>query len=110
LLFPAFLSEVPHFGDAPVHIVPVCGICQTVRLFGGTAFRKQIIFPETLVNRQAPMAIHIADHPSSSISSRKHQLLFPGLPDLSSRVARLLTYEASKDLGAEKTIRAGPDQ
>ncbi|MFT5727410.1 MAG: uracil phosphoribosyltransferase [Desulforhopalus sp.] len=60
------------------------------------------------------MAVHIADHPLIKHKlglMRQHDISTKDFRDLSSEVARLLTYEASKDLPTEKkTIQgwAGP--
>ncbi len=60
------------------------------------------------------MAVHIADHPLIKHKlglMRQHDISTKDFRDLSSEVARLLTYEAAKDLPTEKkTIQgwAGP--
>ena len=60
------------------------------------------------------MAIHVADHPLIKHKlglMRQHDISTKDFRDLSSEVARLLTYEASKDLETQKkTIQgwAGP--
>ena len=60
------------------------------------------------------MAIHVADHPLIKHKlglMRQHDISTKDFRDLSSEVARLLTYEASKDLQTQKkTIQgwAGP--
>ena len=60
------------------------------------------------------MAIHVADHPLIKHKlglMRRHDISTKDFRDLSSEVARLLTYEASKDLETQKkTIQgwAGP--
>ncbi len=60
------------------------------------------------------MAIHVADHPLIKHKlglMRRHDISTKDFRDLSSEVARLLTYEASKDLETrKKTIQgwAGP--
>ncbi|SDP29511.1 uracil phosphoribosyltransferase [Desulforhopalus singaporensis] len=60
------------------------------------------------------MSVHVADHPLIKHKlglMRKHDISTKDFRDLSSEVARLLTYEAAKDLPTEKkTIQgwAGP--
>lgn len=60
------------------------------------------------------MAVHVADHPLIKHKlglMRKHDISTKDFRDLSSEVARLLTYEASKDMETQKkTIQgwAGP--
>ena len=55
------------------------------------------------------MAVHVADHPLIKHKlglMRKHDISTKDFRDLSSEVARLLTYEATKDLPTErKTIQ-----
>lgn len=60
------------------------------------------------------MAVHVADHPLIKHKlglMRQHDISTKDFRDLSSEVARLLTYEAAKDLPTQKkTIQgwAGP--
>ena len=60
------------------------------------------------------MTVHVADHPLIKHKlglMRQHDISTKDFRDLSSEVARLLTYEASKDLPVQKkTIQgwAGP--
>jgi len=64
--------------------------------------------------KENTMAVHVADHPLIKHKlglMRKHDISTKDFRDLSSEVARLLTYEASKDMETQKkTIQgwAGP--
>lgn len=60
------------------------------------------------------MAVFVADHPLIKHKlglMRKHDISTKNFRELASELARLLTYEATKDLETEKKpSRAGPDQ
>lgn len=62
------------------------------------------------ITRENTMAVHVADHPLINHKlglMREKDVSTKDFRDLSSEVARLLTYEASKDLPTEKKMIEG---